>query len=268
MRVEAAAVDRQRERALRLLAGAHAARADDALGRVEGEVRVRFVLRLGRGGSRRGRSALARGPRARHVLQLAVAVGGQVRQIERMVGDVQLHHAAAQLLQPLGVWSAPSCRARPAWCTRPDSPSCAAVLPRSRPGTGGTSRRPRAIRSRTASECRCRPRARRACTEVPAGTVTARAVDRQRDRHVAGARRRAVVGRVVTVGTASGAARGRTSSVACSVMRVARSLRESVRAPSAPGGRHAAQRAQRAVDHRVAQIAQQRDLRRRGRRWR
>ncbi len=38
-RVETAALDGQREGALHLVAGAHAARADDALGRIEGEVR-------------------------------------------------------------------------------------------------------------------------------------------------------------------------------------------------------------------------------------
>ena len=37
--IEAAAVDRQRERALHFLAGPHAARADDALARIEREVR-------------------------------------------------------------------------------------------------------------------------------------------------------------------------------------------------------------------------------------
>ena len=36
---------------------------------------------------------------ARHVLQLAVAVGAAGQAIQRMVGDVQLHHAFAQVLQ-------------------------------------------------------------------------------------------------------------------------------------------------------------------------
>jgi hypothetical protein len=43
--LEAAAGDRQREGALHFFAGAHAARADDALGRIVGEVGVRLVLR-------------------------------------------------------------------------------------------------------------------------------------------------------------------------------------------------------------------------------
>ena len=36
-------------------------------------------------------------------LQLAVAVRRAGEAIERVVGDVELHHAAAQLLQPLGL---------------------------------------------------------------------------------------------------------------------------------------------------------------------
>ena len=43
---------------------------------------------------------LAQADGAGHVLQLAVAVGGAGQAVERMVGDVELHHAAAQLLQP------------------------------------------------------------------------------------------------------------------------------------------------------------------------
>src|SRR5712675_2316741 len=39
----------------------------------------------------------------RHVLQLAVAVGGAGQAIQRMVGDVELHHALADLFQPLGL---------------------------------------------------------------------------------------------------------------------------------------------------------------------
>ena len=43
--VEAAARNRQREGALHFLAGAHAARADDAFRGIVGEIRVRFILR-------------------------------------------------------------------------------------------------------------------------------------------------------------------------------------------------------------------------------
>ncbi len=51
--VEAAPGDRQREGALHFLAGAHAARADDAFRRIIGEVRIRLVLRHPRDWPRR-----------------------------------------------------------------------------------------------------------------------------------------------------------------------------------------------------------------------
>ncbi len=43
---------------------------------------------------------VAQADRAGHVLQLAVAVGGAREAVERVVGDVQLHDAAAQPLEP------------------------------------------------------------------------------------------------------------------------------------------------------------------------
>ena len=105
--LEAASADRQREGALHFLASAHAAIADDALGRIKGEIGVRLVLRLP---IEIGRAILAREDvvgavvtvahvaqpdRARHVLQFAVAVGGAGEAVERMVRDVKLHHAPA-----------------------------------------------------------------------------------------------------------------------------------------------------------------------------
>ena len=108
-RLEAAARDRQRERALHLLAGAHAAVADDALARVVGEVRVGFVLGMrqmvaaGDAGHRAVADAIAHVAHTDHAglgLQLAVAVGGAGQTVERMVAEVELHHALAQLLQP------------------------------------------------------------------------------------------------------------------------------------------------------------------------
>jgi hypothetical protein len=42
--VEAPALDGQREGALHFLAGAHAARADDALGRIIGEIGIGLVV--------------------------------------------------------------------------------------------------------------------------------------------------------------------------------------------------------------------------------
>ena len=100
LRAEAAPCDREGEGALDLLAGPHAARADDALGAVEGEVGIALVLRdveVVLPGV--AVADVAQADRARHVLQLAVAVGGAGEAVERMVGDVQLHHAAAELLE-------------------------------------------------------------------------------------------------------------------------------------------------------------------------
>jgi hypothetical protein len=80
---------------LLLVAGAHAARAHDALARIEGEIRIRLVLR--RVEMVRALVAvahLAQADDARHVLQLAVAVGGAGEAVERMIRDVELHHAA------------------------------------------------------------------------------------------------------------------------------------------------------------------------------
>jgi hypothetical protein len=99
-RTKAAAGDGDGEAALLLLAGAHAAVADDALGRVIAEIGVGLVLR------RIGEmifpgvcvtcavTHLAQAHHAGHGLQLAVAVGGAGQAIQRMVGDVELHHIA------------------------------------------------------------------------------------------------------------------------------------------------------------------------------
>ena len=99
-RGEAAAVHGQGERALDFLARAHAARAHDALGRIEGEVRVGLILLLHQMvGALVSVPHLAQAHRAGHLLQLAVAVGGTGQTVERVIGDVQLHHVAAQLGQ-------------------------------------------------------------------------------------------------------------------------------------------------------------------------
>ena len=42
---------------------------------------------------------VAQADRAGHVLQLAVAIGGTGQTIQRMVGDIELHHALADVLQ-------------------------------------------------------------------------------------------------------------------------------------------------------------------------
>ena len=104
LRVEAAPVDGEGEGALHLVARPHAARADDALRRVEGEVRVGGVARsvevVGPGVDPGAVADLAQPDDAGHVLQLAVAVGGAGQAVERVVGDVQLHDAAAQPREP------------------------------------------------------------------------------------------------------------------------------------------------------------------------
>ena len=101
---EAAVVDRQRERALDFFAGANAARADDALRRIEGEIRVRLVLRLmGVVLAVIAVADFAQTHRARHVLQLAVAVGGAGQAVQRMVADVEFHDPAPQLGDAIGL---------------------------------------------------------------------------------------------------------------------------------------------------------------------
>ena len=45
----------------------------------------------------------AQADRAGHVLQFAIAVGGAGQAVQRMVGDVELHDALAELLEPLGL---------------------------------------------------------------------------------------------------------------------------------------------------------------------
>jgi hypothetical protein len=99
-RTKAAAGDGDGEAALLLLAGAHAAVADDALGRVIAEIGVGLVLR------RIGEmifpgvcvtcavTHLAQAHHPGHGLQLAVAVRGAGQAIQRMVGDIELHHIA------------------------------------------------------------------------------------------------------------------------------------------------------------------------------
>lgn len=99
-RLEALAGDGQREGALGFLAGAHAAVADDALGGVIGEVRIGLVLLAFQViGAVIAVAHVAQPHHAGHVLQLAVAVGRTGQAVQRMVGDVQLHHPAPQVVQ-------------------------------------------------------------------------------------------------------------------------------------------------------------------------
>ena len=112
--VESAALDREREGALDLFAGAHAARADDAFRRVVGEIGVAFVLGdvagIGGGAFAGGEVVLpgrvahvAQADAAGHVLEFAVAVGRAGQAVERVVGDVEFHHPAAQFAQAVGL---------------------------------------------------------------------------------------------------------------------------------------------------------------------
>ena len=100
LRVESAAENGQRERALNLLAGAHAARADDAFRGFEGEIgigRVGRRLQMVRAVIAIANVAQADVPGLR--LQFAIVVGAAGEAVQRMVGDVELHHAPAQALQ-------------------------------------------------------------------------------------------------------------------------------------------------------------------------
>ena len=146
-RVEAAPLNGERERALLLIAGAHAARADDALARIEGEVRIARVL-----GSAQVVGAviavphLAQAHHARHVLQLTMAV--RRARSSSPGGDRKCTAPSHRGARPRVACSgyAPSSPAPPAWCRRQAVPSC----PRSAPGTAGRSRTPRAVRWRRA----------------------------------------------------------------------------------------------------------------------
>jgi hypothetical protein len=99
-RIEAAALDGQRERALHFVAGAHAARTHDALGWIEGEIGIALVfLRVEVIRAVVAVAHFAQADRAGHVLQLAVAVGRAGEAVERMVGNIQFHDAATQLAE-------------------------------------------------------------------------------------------------------------------------------------------------------------------------
>ena len=99
---------------MHFLAGAHAARADNTLGRVIAEIGVavvaRNILRVGFAagvarlemGFHRLITHIAQAHGPRHILQFAVTIGAASQAIQRVIGNIQLHHAAPQLFQ-LGV---------------------------------------------------------------------------------------------------------------------------------------------------------------------
>ena len=161
--------------------------------RVEVEVRVRGVLRQVEV-VRRPRSRS--GPRAEpdhacHVLQLAVTVGRAGEAVERVVGDVELHDAAAQLLD---LRRSACCTFMPSAHRGGAGGRGAASRRRSRRGTAGRSRTPRGCRWRTAWGRRRRPAAAARITEVPSGTRHRQAVDLNVDRGRAWPCRRSEVG--------------------------------------------------------------------------
>ncbi len=96
--LETTILDGQREGALLLIAGAHAARADDALAGIEGKIWIARVLLDGEViGSLVAVAHLAKAHHPRHVLQLAVSVGRTGQAVQGVIGDVELHHAAADI---------------------------------------------------------------------------------------------------------------------------------------------------------------------------
>ena len=102
-RIEAATFHRERERALGLVAGAYAPRAGDAETGVEGEVRIAHVpRRVGVHDAARGIGRVAHSDHRRHVLQLAVRIGGAAVAVEGMVRHIELHDTASQCRELFG----------------------------------------------------------------------------------------------------------------------------------------------------------------------
>ena len=68
-------------------------------------LRVRLAVRLGKDvvGAIITVAHFAQANGTRHVLQLAIAVRGTGQTVERMVGDIELHHPAADTGEPLGL---------------------------------------------------------------------------------------------------------------------------------------------------------------------
>jgi hypothetical protein len=171
--VEAAALDGQREGALHLLAGAHAARADDALRRVEGEIGVGLVLRPsprlgeGRGSRRHSRSARRAGRRRRPCPAI------RSRRWRRRSGSRAGGRRCRAPSRPCAASSA--CRSG---CDRPCRGSTGVVQEAGVParpsistGTGGRSRRRSSCRWRRASGSAMPSFIAARMIEVPSGTV-------------------------------------------------------------------------------------------------
>src|SRR5690606_24423170 len=90
--------------ALRFFTGTYATITDDAFGRVVGEVRVGFVLLHSQVVFTVVAVAhVAQADDTGHVLQFAIAVGRAGQAVQRVIGDVQLHDAAADVCQFRGL---------------------------------------------------------------------------------------------------------------------------------------------------------------------
>jgi hypothetical protein len=101
---EAAPVDCEGKGSLDFLASANATIADDAFRRIIAEIGVRLVLLVGEVvGARIAVAHIAQPDVAGLCLQLAIAVSGAGEAIERMIGDVKLHHTLAQRFQALSL---------------------------------------------------------------------------------------------------------------------------------------------------------------------
>ncbi len=102
--LESATFYRQREGALDFVAGAYAARADDALRGIELEIGiagvdrcVQVILAV------EAVADVAQADRAGHVLQLAVAVRRAGQAVQRVVGDVQFHDITPDFRKRIGL---------------------------------------------------------------------------------------------------------------------------------------------------------------------
>ena len=96
LRGEAAAFDGEREGVLGFLARAHAARADDAARRIELEVGIGCVdLGMQVIDAALAVAHLAHADQSGHLLEFAVAGDRRGEAVQRVIGQVQFHHAAA-----------------------------------------------------------------------------------------------------------------------------------------------------------------------------
>ena len=98
-----AAFHRQGEGALHLVTGANAARAGDAFAGVKIEIGVGMVLFLTQMRVLHVVTHFTQTDRTGLILQFAIAICRTGQTIERMVGNIELHDALAQLLQVRGL---------------------------------------------------------------------------------------------------------------------------------------------------------------------